>query len=74
MTSHPNRSKNVLIPATNHSPAVTLDDIRAAAHSIEALSQMRDIVDNCASQLGRDRCSAAYAEIDRLEAGPFCGD
>ena len=64
-------SKNVLIAATNQSPAITLDDIRAAANSVVSLSHMRDVVDDCATQVGRARCAAAYAEIDRLEAELF---
>lgn len=58
----------ILIPATSHSPQITLEDIRAAGGSSADMIHMRDMINNCASQVGREKCASALAELDRLES------
>lgn len=58
----------IFIPATAHSPQITLDDIRTASHSSSEISHMRHVINNCASQVGRKHCISALRELDRLEA------
>ena len=55
-----------MIPATNASPAVTLEDLQAIT-DFAGLTHMRDVVADCATQVGRDACKEATAELDRIE-------
>lgn len=73
MIAHPNRNKP-LIRATNTTPAVTLNWLRETANSTVGLTHARDVVDQCSTQVGRNACAAAYAELDRLEAALYAAD
>lgn len=56
----------ILIPATNASPAITLEVLQAIT-DFAGLSHMRDVIDDCSTQVGKEACSTAYAELDRIE-------
>jgi len=65
---------NTLIHATNASPEVTLEWLRAMATTADNLRHARDVVEDCATQVGRDRCQAAIAELNRLENHFYNGE
>lgn len=55
-----------IIPRTSVSPRLTLKDVEQIA-ATSGPTHARDIVDMCATQVGSDKCAAAYALLDKLD-------
>jgi hypothetical protein len=56
-----------LIPATNASPEVTLEWLHEMGTTADNLRHAREVVEDCATQVGSKACHIALAELDFLE-------
>jgi hypothetical protein len=56
----------ILIHKTANSPEITLADIQAIS-SLAEVDHMRDVIRDCATQIGSDTCLRAHEALDVIE-------
>lgn len=61
-----NEQTQVLIYATNASPEITVQDFEAI-ETVGQLQHWRDVIADCATQVGADKCKVAFRWLDRIE-------
>lgn len=57
-----------LIQATSTTPEITTEWLHETAVDDAGLTHARDVIAQCASQVGDDACADACRELDRIEA------
>lgn len=58
----------ILIRATNASPEITVADLRDNINTLSDVAHWREVIDDCATQVGRDACQRAYAMLNQIES------
>jgi hypothetical protein len=64
-------ASRTLIHKTHHTPQVTEAWIRRTAKDMKGIDHVRFVIDQCASQKGRNACQAAYDKLQQIENAYF---